>query len=41
MGGVRSATAEMLTMWHWEGEKRGREDLELRLRRGGWMGEGK
>ena len=29
----------MLTMWHWEGEKRGREDLDSRLRRGGWMGE--
>ena len=29
----------MLIMWHWEGEKRGREDLESRLRRGRWMRE--
>ena len=30
---------DMLTMWHWEGEKRGGEDLELKLRWGAWMGE--
>ena len=34
----RNLECTMLTMWHWEGEKRGREDLESRLKRGGWMG---
>ena len=24
VGGVRSVTGKMLTMWHWEGEKRER-----------------